>query len=409
VGLLGTVEISSAQAILATIASSMITVAGVAFSITVVALQLASTQFGPRLLRTFLVDTGNQIVLGAFISTFLYCLIVLGALRGGEDEFVPHYAFSLGVLLGLANVGVLIFFVHHVASEVRVENVIESLASELYGSTDELFRVDRDDAQEADQAAHELAAPAQAPDALDIPAAADGYIRHVNEAELIALAAEHDLLIRLTRRPGDFVIDADILLSVSPRHGADEVAERLRDCIVLGPTRTPLQDPVFAQQQLVEVGVRALSAAFNDPFTATACIDRLGQGLCRFARRKPLSPYRHDDAGKIRVVLRPVTLAEMASAAFEPIARSGRAHLDVTLSLLRALLLVAGCARSPDDREFLIGLARHIRADAGEVLVSARDREALAAAFNELIARFHAEGSLTGAAAPPTRVAEQVR
>jgi uncharacterized membrane protein len=295
-------------------------------------------------------------------------------------------------------VGVLIYFIHHITSEIRVENVIDALAAELYGSTDEFFSDNPGERPENDIGEGKSKVPSDLDrHALDVQAQADGYIRHINEADLIAVAAAQDLVVRLNRRPGDYVIDADVLISVYPRERADrDIVERLRQSVVIGPTRTPLQDPVFAQQQLVEIGVRALSAAFNDHLTAQACIDRLGQGLCRFARRKPPSPHRYDDAGGLRMIIQPVTLVEMANAAFMPVARSARQHIDVVLSLLRAVLLVAEGARDPSDRAHLIGLAETIRADAESLTKSEWDKDVLARTFGDLAARLHSDGGLTG-------------
>lgn len=129
-----------ARAVLSTIASSMITVAGVTFSITIVALTLASQQFGPRLLRNFLRDPGNQIVLGTFVSTFIYCLLVLRTVRGSdEEEFVPHLAVTLGVGLAMLSLGVLIYFIHHVATSIQAARIIANVAEDLEGAINQLF------------------------------------------------------------------------------------------------------------------------------------------------------------------------------------------------------------------------------------------------------------------------------
>lgn len=128
-----------ARAVLSTIAASMITVAGVTFSITIVALPLASQQFG-RLLRSFLRDLGNQVVLGTFVSTFIYCLLVLRTVRGSDDEdFVPHLAVTVGVVLAMLSLGVLIFFIHHVATSIQASRIIANVADDLEGAINRLF------------------------------------------------------------------------------------------------------------------------------------------------------------------------------------------------------------------------------------------------------------------------------
>jgi uncharacterized membrane protein len=132
-----------ARAVLATVAGSIISVAGVTFSIKIAALTLASQQFGPRLLRNFMADRGNQFVLGTFIATFLYCLLVLRTVRSWEDaEFVPHLSVTLGVLLAVASLGVLIYFIHHIAASIQASNVIARVSGELQAAIDRLFPED---------------------------------------------------------------------------------------------------------------------------------------------------------------------------------------------------------------------------------------------------------------------------
>jgi uncharacterized membrane protein len=389
---LGDLQPDAAQAILSTIASSMITVAGVVFSITIVALQLASTQFGPRLLRTFMVDTGTQVVLGTFVATFLYCLVVLGAL-GGEDNFVPQYAATGGVVLGLLNIGVVIYFIHHIANAIRVENVIQALADEIREAIDTLF---------PEEIGHEPL-PEQSPgrrdlpkdfvrDARPIPSRGEGYIRHVDETSLMEIAEEKNLLLRLDHDPGDFVMEGTVLISAWPRDRVDEdTATRLCESVVLGPQRTPLQDVGFAVQQLVEVGVRALSRAFNDPFTAVACVDRLGHALCRLALRRLPSPYRYDDRGRLRVVVRPITLVGLTARALDPIARSGGDNVQVVVHLINAVLLVARHARQAADRKWLLNLARTLREDGEARIGRDRDRRILAEEYEAAMARFQTD------------------
>jgi uncharacterized membrane protein len=129
-----------ARAILSAIASSMITVAGLTFSITMLTLQLASSQFGPRLLRNFMRDRGNQIVLGTFTATFIYCLLVLRTVRGVEgSSFVPHLAVAFGVLLALTSIAVLIYFIHHIATAIRIETLLVALAHETHAAVDHLY------------------------------------------------------------------------------------------------------------------------------------------------------------------------------------------------------------------------------------------------------------------------------
>ncbi len=129
-----------ARAVLSTIAGSMITVAGVVFSVTIVALSLASNQFGPRLLRNFMRDRGNQIVLGTFVATYLYCLLVMRTVQGMDgSQFVPHLSVTVAILMAVASLGVLIYFIHHVAVSIQAPELIANVAHELHEAIDRLF------------------------------------------------------------------------------------------------------------------------------------------------------------------------------------------------------------------------------------------------------------------------------
>ena len=205
-----------ARAILSAIASSMITVAGLTFSITMLTLQLASSQFGPRLLRNFMSDRGNQIVLGTFISTFVYCLLVLRTIKGVEgSSFVPHVSVAIGVVLALASLAVLIYFIHHTAHSIRIELVLARLAEETHEAIDRLYPEklgnDAAPAQEGPDAF-----PPDGTTACTLLADRSGYVQFVDAETLMSLAGEHDLVVRVGVLPGTFVTPATALLQ-SPR------------------------------------------------------------------------------------------------------------------------------------------------------------------------------------------------
>ncbi len=293
---------SGSRAILSAIAGSMVTVATTAFSITIVALQLASSQFGPRLLRNFMRDTGNQIVLGTFISTFVYSLMVLRTINGiAQNEFVPHLAVTGGIGLAIASIGVLIYFIHHAATSIQVDHVISNVGRELDEAIDRLFpnKMGRG-ASKCRQEPMISDIPADFErDACPIQAASSSYIQAVDTNQLLQTATEGNLLLRLQQCPGDFVVKGSPLALVYP---ADAVCKKLtaqiNDAFVLGSQRTDQQDIEFSVNQLVEIAVRALSPGINDPFTAVRCIDQLSAALCHLAQREIPSAYRYDDDDK---------------------------------------------------------------------------------------------------------------
>ncbi len=350
-----------ARAVLSTIAASMMTVAGVVFSITIVALSLASGQFGPRLLRTFIRDRSNQVVLGVFTGTFVFCLLALRTVRGiDETEFVPGITVAAGILLALASLGVLIYFIHHVAVSIQVNNIIAAVSEEMHQTLNYLWPDklghEEDDLSEADCE--------QLPDDFErqgreVLCRGHGYVAAIDNDGLMKLAKEREVIIRLMRRPGHFTIEGNPLALVWPAEKVDdELERRLNEAFLLELQRTPYQDIEFTIDQLVEVAVRALSPGINDPFTAVTCLDWLAESLGRLAGRKMPSPYRCDDENNLRVITRAVSFSDVADAAFNQIRQYGRSSASVMIHMLEAVAKVSHVARRPADR---VALARHAR------------------------------------------------
>ncbi|CAA9310035.1 MAG: FIG00857528: hypothetical protein [uncultured Microvirga sp.] len=358
-----------ARAILSAIASSMITVAGLTFSITMLTLQLASSQFGPRLLRDFMRDRGNQLVLGTFISTFAYCLLVLRTVRGTEgSSFVPHLAVLFGVLLALASIAVLIYFIHHIATSIRVETLLAQLATETRAAIDRLYpeRLGHDPMPgERRTPAHLIPADFENA-ARRVQAERSGYVQRVDAEALMRLATEHDLLVRVEARPGRFVTERDAVLMAHPSDRVVErVVDRLHAALVIGQDRTPEQDLEFSIRRIVEIAQRALSPGINDPTTALYCIDRLGEAFRRMAGRDLPSPLRFDDTGHLRIITEVLSLDELACPAFAALARYGIADQDVVARLLSTMDLLQG-ATAPEVRRAISQLSEAIRRESEE-------------------------------------------
>lgn len=330
-----------ARAILSVIASSMITVASLIFSITMLSLQLASSQFGPRVLGNFMRDRNNQIVLGMFIATFLYCLFVLRSVRGMEDSsFVPHLSVAFGVLLAVASVAVLIFFIHHIATSIRVETLLAKLAVEGCSAVERVFpeRIGRGPGDDADETAGQRIPDDFDGDNRQIAADSDGYIQSISVNVLMRIASEQDLVLRIEAPPGQFVTDGACVITAYPRDRvSDEIDEDLSGAVVIGWDRTPHQDLDFAIRRIVELAQRSLSPGINDPTTALYCIDRLGQVLGRLASRDIPSPMRFDQSGQLRVVTEVFVLGDVTCRAFAAIARYGITDADVVIRLVETL------------------------------------------------------------------------
>ncbi|MBI4784599.1 MAG: DUF2254 domain-containing protein [Oscillatoriophycideae cyanobacterium NC_groundwater_1537_Pr4_S-0.65um_50_18] len=370
---------NGSRAILSAIAGSMVTVATTAFSITIVALQLASSQFGPRLLRNFMQDTGNQIVLGTFIATFVYSLMVLRTINGvAENEFVPHLAVTCGIGLAIASIGVLIYFIHHSATSIQVDHVISRVGCELDEVIDRLFpkQIGRGASQHrAEPLTSDIPANFDR-EATAIPSTSSNYVQAIDTDQLMQIATESNILLRLQRRPGDFVIKGSPLVLAYPTEsGSKKLVKQINDAFVLGSQRTDQQDVEFSINQLVEIAVRALSPGINDPFTAIRCIDQLSAALCHLAQKEIPSTYRYDNQDKLRVIAAPVTFADVTDAAFNQIRQYGQTSVAVTMRLLEAIAVIAPFTHTKADQATLLRHANMIERGSQEGITEELDRQ----------------------------------
>ncbi|MDT8442133.1 MAG: DUF2254 domain-containing protein [Desulfuromonadales bacterium] len=367
------------SSLLGAIAGSMITIAGVVFSMTLVALSLASSQLGPRLLRNFMRDTTTQMVLGTFVATFLYCLLVLRTIRRAEEiVFVPHLSVTLGVLLAVVSVGVLIYFIHHVSVSIQANEIVARVGTELIEGIERLFpeNIGRGAPRIPTEPPHAGFLDMFDREARPIVSAGDGYLQYVDGDTLMALAMQEDVVIRLERRPGHYVVAAGPLALVWPgSRVTDQLVARVNTAFALGNQRTSGQDIEFAVNQLVEIAIRALSPGVNDPFTAMTCVDRLGSALCRLAQRDMSSPYRHDTQGQLRVIAPVITFPDITDVAFDQIRQYGRTSTAVTIRLLETIARVASSAYRPEDRAALLRHAEMIARGAREGLPEEEDRQ----------------------------------
>ncbi|MGV8899676.1 MAG: DUF2254 domain-containing protein [Burkholderiaceae bacterium] len=365
-----------ASLVLGTIAGSMMTIAGVVFSMTLVALSLASSQFGSRLLRNFMRDTANQVVLGTFVSTFVYCLLVMRTIRRAEETyFVPHLSVTIGVLFALVSLGVLIYFIHHVAVSIQADEIVARVGAELIDAIDRLFP--QQIGQEAIQPAAQLLdlGLAFSHESGTVTAAADGYLQFIDGNALMALAEQEDILLRLERRPGQYVVCGCPLAMAWPGDKVTEkFVEEVNSAFILGNQRTSAQDVEFAVHQLVEIAVRALSPGINDPFTAMACVDRLGSALCRVAQRGMPSTHRFDEQGQLRIVAPTSTFAGIVDAAFNQIRQYARSSAAVTIRLLETITVIAAATCVPQDQAALRRHAEMIMRGARDGLPEDEDR-----------------------------------
>jgi len=329
----------AAREILSSLAGALITVVGVVFSVMMVALTLASNQFGPRMLRMFIRDRGTQLTLGTFVATFFYAMLVLISIGG---TFVAHLSVTVALVLTGIDLCVLIYFIHHTATSIQLPEVIASIARDLGRAIDEEIP-GRDPGLANGPAPAVLRARLERGGQV-VPASASGYLRFVRHATLVKLAAESDAVILLHYRPGHFLAQGHPMATVYPPEVADKIGRRLERMHITGPLRTLSQDIAFGIDQLVEIAIRALSPAVNDTFTALTCIDWLGDSLRKIAVEWDPHVYHRDRDGVIRLITAPVSYERLVQRSFEKVRQAADRMPAVLIRQLDALSKIMAVA-----------------------------------------------------------------
>ena len=275
---------AAARQILATVAAAAISVAGVTFSIVIVVLTLASSQLGPRLVRSFIHDRANQVVLGVFVATFAYCVMLLGSIGSYTDSitFVPKASLALAIVLALLDIAVFIYFIHHLAVGIQSPQVIYRVGEELDRAIDQCFG-------EKSASFSDCKLPEGEP--ILIASEKNGYVHGIDINHLLKACDELNVRAECLVEVGEFILFSAPMLKVWRNEGdaggkleVDD-RERLLDGILLAAQRSPVQDPTFAMNQLVEIAVRSLSPGINDPFTAMNAANRMAAALVRVDQR----------------------------------------------------------------------------------------------------------------------------
>jgi uncharacterized membrane protein len=355
-------DVAAAQLILATIAGSMMTTVSVVFSVLIMALSLASLQFSPRILRGFMGDRPTQNTLGIFVGTFLYCLLVLGTIQGEPEPFVPAASVVGAMLLATGALVWLIYFIHHIAHGIHANHIVERIGDETIEIIDEEFpvAVGRADTHPEDKGS----AVSPPTHAAPVESVGSGYVQLVNRERLLDLARKHGLTIYQQHGIGEFAVEGNPLVSIVPPDKiTDELKQAIVECFDLGAVRTMQQDVHYGIRQVVDVGLKATSAAVNDPTTAATCIDQLGRILCHLARRRILPLEMRDEAtGALLMVRRAVTFQGSLDLAFNQLRQYGRGDMSVSLRMLRALSEIAMATDHPPHQERALHHARLVEA-----------------------------------------------
>ena len=338
-----------AQAILSDIATSIMTVVSIVFAILLMTLTLASTQFSPRILIGFVRDRVTQWTLGVFLGTFSYCIAALPAARSAPFPFVPVASVTVAMLLVPACVGWLIYFIHHISNAISVNHIVDRIRRETELVIDELM-------PERRRPSLMHASPGSFPEALDVAVASreSGYIRFIDIKRLRLLARAYRIYVRVERRVGHFVPEGVALFAVS--HGERMTEARtaaLLAAIDIGPVRTLQQDIEFGIVQIVDIGLKAISPAVNDPTTAISCVDQLSGIVIRWLGRTPPASGYYDPPYVLRLVVPWINFEGLLDLAFEQLRHYAEADAAVSLRLIRALCDIASTVDDPNIRQIL--------------------------------------------------------
>lgn len=372
---------AGARAMLSTIAGSMISVVGIVFSMTLVALALASSQYSPRVLRTFMRSRATQTSIGIFAGIFVYCLIVLRGVHGKDESvFVPVLAVTGAMLLAVVGVVVLIFFIHHIALSIQASTILANIAEETIAAMLAMFPLPEDIREaEAGCSAAEADAHLTTLCWTALPAPRSGYLQSIDYNALLQLACDARRIVRVERAVGEFVLEGTPMFSLAGEGPADLEA-RLHAAVTVSPYRTVEQDPGFGVRQLVDVALKALSPGVNDSTTAVMCLDYLSAVMATMGRLAIPSPYRFEK-GALKLVAVGPDYAEMLGEAFDQIRRAAAGNVTVILRMIAVLGTLAGLVDDEERREDLKAQLESIAELGARTVAAPQDSAAIAKAL----------------------------
>jgi uncharacterized membrane protein len=356
-----------AQVILSSIATSIMTVVSIVFAILLMTLTLASTQFSPRILVGFVRDRTTQGTLGVFLGTFAYCMAALPAARSLPQPFAPVATVTGAMVLALVCVGWLIYFINHISHSISVNHIVDRIARETELVIDEFMPYPRGPFQLLDRSE-----PSSAEHGAPILNRRSGYIRYVNINRLVSLANAYQICVHLERRVGQFVPSGVPLMRVSkPERVPADRALHLIAAFDIGPARTMQQDVEFGIIQIVDIALRAISPAVNDPSTAISCVDQLSRIVILWISRIPPPSHYFAPPHILQLFVPWMSFDGLLDTAFEQIRHYAVADVPVSLRLLRAFDDIASTTQHADLRtrllerahRVMVGCARHLPKD----------------------------------------------
>ncbi len=360
-----------AREVLGTIAGSVLALAGVAFSFTILAFSLASSQYSPRILHNFMDDRTNQIVLGVLMGSFLYCLLVLRTVRAAGnsivvDTFVPSLSVTVALLLALLDLALFILYLHHISVSVTGYHIINRVGQSAVESVSRIFPEEEKSAQEA----LSISSPLRSEAAHEVRATSSGYVQEIDIEKIVKLMQEHKMQADVSVRTGEFVTKGKLLaIVIAQSQPTEDICEDVASAFLLGLRRTPENDALFGVMQLSAIAVKAMSPGINDPTTALMCLDQIERVLSAVGGRQTPQQTHCDEQGTPRVAVPVVDFRALVEEAFGGVRHYGvDAGGDVTVAM-RMLVVMANVAEQLSDEERRTVLGRHAHA-----VVEAADR-----------------------------------
>lgn len=369
----------SARSILSTISAAMMGVAGTVFSITLVALTLASSQFGSRLIRNFMYVRLNQVVLGAYISTYLYCLLVLNSVQGGDDyTFIPSISILVAIIAAIANIILLIFFIHQIAISLQADKIISDISDLIFKQIKLMSSEKKDGGKETGNNLDASSFISGYQNSFFLKSPKNGYLQYINGETILKIMSKNNSLIEVYHRPGGHLVQGvEIGLVYSNDNWEKKELEDILRQFEIGKTKTSQQDIEFSIHQMVEIASRALSPGINDPYTAITCIDNLTATMSCLAQAKFPSRYQFDEGGSLRIIADVLEFEGVLDAAFNQIRQFSNGSTAVIIRLMEALTTILRFTNNERDRKSVIRHAEMVLTIGKETIKEKNDLDDL--------------------------------
>ncbi len=365
--------------VLAVTTGAMMTITGVVFSISVVTLTLAANQFGAKILRNYLSDSRNKVVLGLFVGSFLYGLVVLASIDSETDSSIPALAFMVSLLLTVAAIAALIYFINNISTSIQADIVIAEIGKSLGATVDQNLLPGGPDLEEAEiRSRWEIAV--RGDHRSPVVASKSGYVEYIDYTSLLDHSRRSGDHIEIHARAGDFIVKGNPLATIHSA-GNKDTDTAIEHHFSLGTQRTNVQDLEYAIMQLLQIAQRALSPGVNDSLTAIACIDWFCAALAQMSAGRFRPGYQTDKDGQVRLKLHPFDFAGAVNAVFNPLRQNSRDNEMVTIRLLDGIASIMRVATQADYLQLLFRHAGLIYRHVGKAFPDDPDVEDIAARY----------------------------